>query len=199
MSRTGYLLWIVLALITGMFPLRAHARGRKDTTYAGVIDFGSQLLYLNDGCVAVDGRVTAGNFFEDLKRVDTGNQSEYRRGGAVVTQYPESVTTSIRMMGAQCAADLADSPSSIFGGSTYSLTFGVEWKDGMEMRPAVLTPVVAHCVGARITTDPGKDVTFPELTCRMTVDSRGVPLGNHLIVSVFSADGKRLTRLSAAP
>jgi hypothetical protein len=199
MGRNCYLLWVVLAIVAGMLPARTDARGRKGATYAGVIDFGSQLLHLDDGCVAVDGRVEAGNFFEDLKRVDTGSQSEYRKGGTVVTQYPESVTTSIRMMGGQCAAALADSPSAIFGGGSYSLTFGVEWKDGMEMRPAILTPVVARCVGARITTDPSKDVTFPELTCRMTVDSKGVPLGHHLIVSVFSADGKRLTRLSAAP
>jgi hypothetical protein len=31
------------------------------------------------------------------------------------------------------------------------------------------------------------------------VDSKGVPLGDHLIVSIFAPDGRRLTRLSARP
>jgi hypothetical protein len=37
------------------------------------------------------------------------------------------------------------------------------------------------------------------LLCQLTVESKGIPLGEHLIVSVFAPDGKRLTRLSARP
>jgi hypothetical protein len=199
MSRHRYLRGILLTLIACALPIGAHARGRKDATYDGTVDFAAQLLHLDDGCLSVDGTVTSGKFFEDLKRTDTGSQPEYRRGGQVVTEYPESLTTSIRIVGDQCAAALPNSPSAIFNGDSYSLTFEVEWKDGMQLRPAVLSPVVAHCAGSRILTVPSRDFTIPSITCQMTVDSRGVPLVNHLIVSVFSADGKRLTRLSAAP
>ena len=200
MSRWGHLQAIVLVLVIGTCAIEVHARGgRKNATYDGAVDFGSQLLHLDDGCLSVDGTVKSGNFFEDLKRIDAGGQAEYRRAGRIVTEYPESLTTSIRMMGSQCAERLSNSPASIFGGDSYLLTFEVAWKDGMELKPAVLSPVIARCVGSRVATDPANDSTFPAITCEMTVKGKGVPLANHLIVSVFSADGKRLTRLSAAP
>jgi hypothetical protein len=198
-SRSRCLQGIFFTLIVGMFAIGAHARGRKNTTYDGVVDFGAQLLHLDDGCLSVDGTVASGSFFKDLKRIDFGGQPEYRRGDSVVTVYPESLTTSIRIVADQCTAALSNSPLSAFNGDSYSLTFEVEWKDGMHLRPAALSPAVARCLASRVMTDPRKDSTFPAIMCQMTVDSKGVPLDNHLIVSVFSSDGTRLTRLSAAP
>lgn len=190
---------LLLALLICTFSFAAHARGRNSSTYDGVVDFGAQLLHLDDGCLSVDGTVTSGNFFEDLKRTDIGGRLEYRKHGRVVTEYPESLTTSIRLMGDRCAAALSNSPSSVFNGDSYSLKFEVEWKHEMQLRPAVLSPVVAHCVGYSSVTVPGKDLTIPSITCQMTVDSKGVPIVDHLIVSIFAGDGKRLTRISAAP
>jgi hypothetical protein len=166
MSRYRYVRGILLTLIVGMLPIGAHARGRKNATYDGAVDFASQLLHLDDDCLSVDGAVSSGNFFEDLKRLDIGSRSEYRKGGGVVTEYPESLTTSIRILGGQCAAALPNALSSIFSGDSYSLMFEVQWKDGTQLRPAVLSPVVAHCVGSRILTIPSKDFTIPSITCQ---------------------------------
>jgi hypothetical protein len=94
---------------------------------------------------------------------------------------------------------LSKPPASIFRGDSYSLTFQLEWKDGMQMRPAALSPVVAHCTGTSSTPIPSRDFTIPSVTCQMTLDSKGVSLDDHLIVSVITADGKMLTRLSAHP
>jgi hypothetical protein len=198
MGRDRCLRAILLTLMVGMLPMGADARGRNDTTYDGAVGFGSQLLRLEDGCLALDGTVTSGNFFEDLKRTEIGSRFEFKKRGRVVTEYPESLTTSIRIAGDQCAAALSNRPSSIFRGDSYSLKFQVEWKDGMQLRPAALSSVVSHCVGSS-SIIPGQDVTIPSITCQMTVESKGVPLVDHLIVSVFSADGKRITRLSAGP
>jgi hypothetical protein len=195
MSRYCYLL---LALMIGMSPMGADARGRNNPTYDGAVDFGGQLLHLNDGCLSLDGRMTSGEFFEDLKRTEVGSQFEYKKHGKVVTEYPESLTTSIRIAGDQCAA-LSNRPSAVFSGDSYSLKFKVEWKDGMQLRPAALSPVVANCVGSSSIPIPSQDFTIPVITCQLTVDSKGVPLSDHLIVSIFAADGRRLTRLSAAP
>jgi hypothetical protein len=183
----------------GMFPIGAHARGKKSTSYDGMVGFGAQRLHLGDGCFSVDGSVRAGDFFEDLERIDVASGPEFKKGGRVVTEYPESLTTSIRILGDQCAGAFSITPSSIFNGDSYSLTFEVEWKDGVQLTPALLSPAVAHCVGSRIATNLSGDSTFPAITCEMTVDSKGIPLANHLIVSVFTADGERLTRLSARP
>jgi hypothetical protein len=199
MNRRRYLQGILVTLIVGMFPVVAHARSRNNPTYGGVVNFGPQLLYLADGCLSVDGTVTSGNFFEDLKRNDGGSLPEYRKRGELVTEYPESLTASIRIIGNQCAA-APSSHSPVFNGDSYSLMFEVDWKNGFQLSPAVLSPIVAHCVGTSVLSNPSGDIIIaPSVTCQLTVASKGVPLADHLIVSVFAADGKRLTRLSAAP
>ena len=199
MSRCRHPWTILLALFIGVFPSAAHARGKNSSTYDGVVDFGAQLLHLDDGCLSIDGTVTSGKFFEDLRRTDIDGRLEYRRHGRVVTEYPESLTTSIRIVGDRCASTLSNSPSAVFHGSSYWLKFAVEWKHEMQLRPAVLSPAAAHCVGYSSVTMPARDTTIPSISCQMTVDSRGVPLGDHLIVSIFAEGGKRLTRISAAP
>jgi hypothetical protein len=190
---------IFLVLIVALLPLTASARGKRSATYDGSIDFAAQLLQLDDGCLSVDGEITSGTFFADLKRIDLGSRPEYRKGNRVVTEYPESLTTSVRVAGDQCAHSISSWPSSIFGGNSYSLAFEVEWKDGMQMRPAAMSAATIHCVGSRAFINPSMDVTVPSVTCQLKVESKGVPLADHLIVSIFSADGRRLTRLSAAP
>jgi hypothetical protein len=190
---------ILLSVVAGIFAIGAEARGRNSSSYDGAIDFGPQLLQLGDGCVAVDGTLSSGSFFDDLKRIDTGSHLEFRKSGKAVTEYPESVTTSIRIVGDQCGVGLSNAPSSIFSGDSYSVKFKVEWKHGMQLRPASLSAVAPRCAGFSSIPIPHQDFAIPSITCQLTVESKGVPLGEHLIVSVFSADGKRLTRLSARP
>jgi len=198
MNRRRILPGVLVALLVGLLPVGAPARTRNNQTYDGVVNFGSQLLYLDEGCLSVDGAIASGSFFENLKRSDSGVQPEYRKGNELVTEYPESLTASIRIIGNQCnEASGAHSP--IFNGDSYSLSFEVNWKNGFELSRA---PVVARCVGSSVLTNPSGDgdiITAPLLTCQLTVASKGVPLANHLIVSVLASDGKLLTRLSAAP
>jgi hypothetical protein len=198
MSRCRYFQGIVVSLLSIICPVAALARSRGNNwTYEGAVNFGSQFLYLDDGCLSVDGTVTSGSFFDDLRRNDSGSQPEYRKRGELVTMYPETLKASIRIIGNQCAA-VANLHSSIFNGDSYSLTFEVDWKDGVQLSPA--SPIIAHCAGSSMLINPNREiVSAPSVTCQLTVASKGVPLANHLIVSVFSADGKRLTRLSAAP
>jgi hypothetical protein len=191
----------ICALALAALAWGAQGRGKRSSSasYDGTVDFGAQVLQLEGGCLSLEGTVRSGEFFADLTRVDSGGQPEFRKAGRVVTEYPETLTTSIRLVGGKCAESVSSSPASIFGGDSSALEFEVEWKDGMQLRPATLSPVFAKCVGSRIITDLTKKFSLPQITCEMTVDSHGIALHNHLIVSVYSADGKRLTRLSAAP
>lgn len=198
MTRHCYIQGILLTILVVAFSFRGDARGKSDETYDGAVDFGAQVLHLDDGCLSLNGSVKSGNFFDDLKRIDVGNGFQYRKGGKVVSEYPESLTTSIHIAGDQCAPALSNSPSSIFRDGSYSLKFEVEWKDGMQLRPAVLSPAAARCIRYSSITIPGHE-TIPSITCQLTIESKGVPLDDHLIVSIFAADGTRLTRLSARP
>lgn len=199
MSLLRCLPGLLFPAIISLFPIGALAGGSNSPTYEGAVAFGAQLLQRADGCLFVDGKVTSGSFFEDLKRTDVGGRLQYRKRRKLVTQYPESVTTSIRILGDQCAATLSNAPSAVFNDGSYSLKLSVEWKDGMELRPAAISPIAAQCVGYSSITIPSSGHAIPSIICKMTVDGKGVPLTDHLIVSVFAANGNRLTRLSAAP
>jgi hypothetical protein len=183
---------ILLSWILALAPLDASAH---PGTHDGVIEFGSQLLYVKDGCLSVHGTLSAGSFFQDLRRIDIGGQLEYKKRGQVVKEYPESLTASIDID--QCLAPSPYSTSSIFLGDWHSFKFEVNWKHEMQLRPAVLSPAVAHCARYSPIGLLGEDP--PSIRCEMMVASKGVPLADHLIVLVFAADGRRLTRLSAAP
>jgi hypothetical protein len=175
-----------------------RAAGKGSTSDFGRVEFGPKELQFVDGCAQVDGHLTSGNFFDDLKRTDVRGRFEFTKRGVEVSDYPESVTSEIRLIGSPCLSALSNGPASVFGGQAYALTFQVQWKSGMQLRPAALASTTAKCDGFSSVVLPGGD-TVPTIVCQLTVDSRGVPLADHLIVSVFSPDGTRLTRLSAAP
>jgi hypothetical protein len=142
------------------------------------------------------GTVTSGSFFDDLRRIDVGGELQYKKRGRVVKEYPESLTTSIHLIG-RCPAEFGHSPTSIFRGNSCGLKLEVNWKHEMQMRPAVLSPVAAQCVGYSAVVIPAgdliTDVAVPLVDCQMTVASKGVLLGDHLIVSISTADGRTLT------
>lgn len=186
--------WIVLGMSSS-----AVAGGKASPADFGKVEFGTKELQLGDGCVLIQGQLTSGSFFDGLKRTDVRGRFEFHKNGAEVTEYPDSLTTSIRLVGGRCAAGLSKTPSAIFSDRSYSVKFQVEWKDGVQMRPARLSPELANCRGYSSFVLPGAAITLPTIECQMTVQSKGVPLDQHLIVSVFAADGTRLTRLSAAP
>jgi hypothetical protein len=199
MDKAKFPRFLLAAWILCGAAISAQAGGKASPSEFGKVDFGAKELQFADGCVLIEGQLSSGSFFDDLKRTEVRGRFEFRKNGAEVTEYPESVTTSIRLVGDRCAAALSNSPSAVFNGDSYSLTFEVEWKDGVQLRPAMLSPALAHCDGYSSIALPRRDLTVPTVVCQMTVDSRGVPLLDHLIVSIFAPDGTRLTRLSAAP
>jgi len=189
----------VLVLSIMLSASSAYAGGKNIATYDGAVDFGAQLLKLDDGCLSIDGSANSGNFFNDLKRTDVNGELQYQKRGHVVTEYPASLTVVIRILGDKCAANLSDSPSAVFNGRSFSLRLGAEWKHDLQLRPVSRSPLVAHCAGSSTLVISDHDSTVPSVTCEMTVESRGVPLDDHLIVSLFATDGTRLTRLSVRP
>jgi hypothetical protein len=197
--KTGFRMLAMLIAIA-LVSVAALAGTKNSSTYDGAINFGSQSIDSRSGCLSVNGTVTSGEFFRELKRRDLGIGSEYRKAGKVVTDYPEKLTASIQILGSQCSTSSGILSSSVFGADSYTVTFQLDWKNGMDMRPAALSPVVASCVGSSALVNTNQEVlTVPALTCQVTVDSKGVPLGDHLIVSLYGADGQRITRISAAP
>ena len=182
----------------GLFPLLTQAGGNSTSSHEETVAFGSQLLHINDSCLSVEGTLASGEFFSGLQRKAKDGRIEYSKHGEKVDEYPDSLATSIRISGDPCAAAAPTWPSP-FNGKSYAVRFEVEWKDGMSLRPATLAAGAAQCEGYASVPVPHRNYTIPAISCHIAIDGKGVPLSNHLIVSVYGADGQRLTRISAAP
>jgi hypothetical protein len=198
MKKSPFVTSLLSAALVCIFPFSAPAGGRHAAAYDGRVDFGSQMVYSDGACFLVDGNLSSGAFFADLQRIGVGDRFEYRRQGHVVADYPETLTTSIRLLGNQCG-DRTAGPSKLLARDSYDLRFEVAWKNGMNMRPASFSVAPVACTGFNSVTIPDRGYTIPTVACQLTIDATGVPLTDHLIVSVFAADGKPMTRLSAAP
>jgi hypothetical protein len=196
-SRFRILIFIAAATI---LPASTPARSKNSSASDGAIEFNSQTIDSPHGCLFVNGTLKSGVFFNELQRKDLDEGSQYSKNGHAVTEYPEMLTASIQIFGNRCSPSNPIAASSIFTGDSYTVTFQVNWKSGLDMRPATLSKEVAHCTAASALINTSDDVlTVPALNCEVTVESKGVPLADHLIVSLYGADGKRVTRISAAP
>jgi hypothetical protein len=126
-------------------------------------------------------------FFNGLERIDTAQGSEFRRNSQTVDYFPDYLTIEINIRVEICDANIytpAKTPDIIKG-----IQFRVQWKRGLYLRPA-----------ANVTIER-KTLQMEEGDNRMLyvikVRDHSVPLSDHLILSVISASGKIMSRMSA--
>ena len=138
-------------------------------------------------CVNFVPFLEADYFFKGLERIDTPEGSVFRRNSQVIENFPNYLVVEINIRIEQCDADLytpAPSPAFVKG-----MHFRAQWKRGLYLRPVA---------GVLI---EGKPVHLDEGDNRMLfvmkLHDRDVPLTDHLIISVISAQGKLLSRMSA--
>lgn len=127
------------------------------------------------------------SFFNGLERIDTPQGSEFRRDSRTVEYFPDYLVLEINIRIEECDASLytpAKTPDVIKG-----MQFRVQWKRGLYLRP------VAHV------TIESKPLQMEEGDNRLLyvikIRDHSVPLSDHLILSVISAKGKIMSRMSA--
>jgi hypothetical protein len=138
-------------------------------------------------CVNLIPVMQALGFFNGLERIDTSQGSEFRRNSNPVDFFPDYLTIEINIRIEVCDANIytpAKTPDVIKG-----MQFRVQWKRGLYLRPA-----------ANVTIER-KPLVMEEGDNRMLyvikVRDHNVPLSDHLILSVISANGKIMSRMSA--
>src|SRR5271154_1229872 len=141
----------------------------------------------DDVCVNFIPVMQSFGFFNGLERIDTSQGSEFRRNSNPVDFFPDYLTIEINIRIEVCDANIytpAKTPDVIKG-----MQFRVQWKRGLYLRP------VANLTIER------KPLVLEEGDNRMLFVIRlrdhGVPLSDHLILSVISAKGKIMSRMSA--
>jgi hypothetical protein len=156
----------------------------------------------NGSCFRLTGQVTAEDFFDGLRRIDTDDGTSYFLRNQPVTEFPDELFVTLHLLDAPCGLDLRDTavrppitPEII---STLRLNF--YWKEGVAMHPVESSKRTAASM-RRLT--PYASQAAAELAPRFqwnysfTIQSAGVPLGSDLVFIIENENHKIAARTAA--
>jgi hypothetical protein len=173
-----------------------------------VLDFDGGINFATEGslseqtCFRLDGRVTAPGFFEDFRRIDDGNGTEYRSGKEVVKEFPEELHVALVMVDIPCEIRaLRLGPRRYLTQEMMkSLRFSFYWKRGIELRH--IENLKPQAATAELI-EPFNAVSKVELPKRyrwilgFNIPSNGVPLTDRLVLIIRTSEGRRAARVAA--
>ncbi len=173
-----------------------------------VLNFDGGIVFATEGglseqtCFRLDGHVTAPGFFDDFKRIDDGNGTEYRSAKEIVTEFPESLHVSFVMFDIPCKSQTLE-----LGPRKYltkemmkSLRFSFYWKRGIELRH--IENLKPEAATAELI-EPFNAASKEELPKRyrwileFKIPSAGVPLTDRLVLIIHAPDGRKVARVAA--
>lgn len=155
-------------------------------------------------CFRLSGRVTANDFFNNLKRVDDDAGTRFLRGPESVTEFPDLVKLIFVIHDLPCTTDLQ---TAVGAGRQYltremmsKLKLSLFWKRGVALRPiddfkvtfAAVKPVKPYA--SELAQELPEKL---EWMYELDVPSAGVPLTDGLVLIFRRADGRIVARVAA--
>jgi len=129
--------WI-LTLATAFLPAAAQPNRDKNTwCYDGGIFLETDGAIPGGACFRVKGRVTAADFFENLKREDTNSGTLFRRANDIVTEFPKRLHLSMSISDIPCDPHMQQTNSRVYltAEMISALRLNFFWKRALELRP----------------------------------------------------------------
>jgi len=213
MGRLSRILSIAAVLLSLVFALPAAQQRQKPKKNERPIrkealNFDGGILFATEGglseltCFQLTGRATAAPFFDDLKRTDDENGTEYWSGQKLVTEFPEELHVSFVMFDIPCRRQtLQPGPRKYLTEEMMkSLRFSFYWKRGIELRHVENFKLDAASAEP---VEPYNTESKEELPKRYrwlldyTIPSAGVPLTDRLVLIIRAPDGHRAARVAA--
>lgn len=205
--RISCLALAVLHLFTYAVPSQKkpkHPKKEKaqiENYYGGVFLVGDGGIP-NGPCFRINGRVTSGSFFDQLKSYSTDYGTTFRLGTKAVTQFPENVVLSLLIHDEPCSYGLQP-----VGTGTHltkevmsSLKLSLYWKAGVDMRPAERVTALHFSVDPMQTYTDTAATDLPKRylwSYEFAIPSGGVPLTDSLVLIFRTSSGRMAARVAA--
>jgi len=180
-------------------------KGPKRTVWNldGGVFFSTDGHLPNGSCFRLSGHMTAPDFFDGLRRVDTTDGTTYVLHEKVVTVYPPELFLTLHLLDFPCTFDLKETvvrpPLTREIMSTLRLNFF--WKDGIAMRPVETSKRTAASVKrlAPYAADAASELAPRfEWNYAFTVAGENVPLTTDLVLVIETEDHTVAARLAAS-
>ncbi len=193
----------MLALVTALPPAAAQPKHDKNVwNYDGGVFLETDGAIPGGACLRVKGRLSAPDFFENLKREDTQSGTLFRRGNEIVTAFPQQLDLFITIFDMPCDPMLRPTGTRVYLTDamlrTLRLTF--YWKRGLDMRPArgISVRDISKSPIVRLfdeTADPSPERY--EWSLRFRIPSDGVPVTDSLVLVMRTPDRHIVARTAA--
>jgi len=156
----------------------------------------------NGSCFRLSGGVTAPDFFDGLRRIDTDDGTTYLLNNKPVTEFPDELLLTLQLLDYPCSRDLKDTAvrPPLTPEIISALRLHFYWKEGVALRPVDSSKRTNASV-TRLA--PFAKQAEDELAPRFqwnytfTIPSAGVPLTNDLVLIIESEDHKIAARTAA--
>ena len=195
----------MLALATAYPPAVAQPKHERDKivwNYDGGVFLETDGAIPGGACFRVKGRMTAPDFFDNLKREDTTSGTLFRRGNEILTEFPKELQLTIVIFDIPCDPLLRQTGTRVYltDEMIRTLRLNFYWKRELNLRPArgvvvrdmevsEIPPMVASA------TDPPP--RRYEWLLRFDVPSDGVPLTDSLVLMMRTPDHHMVARTAA--
>jgi len=183
-------------------PAPVPAREKTVWNYDGGIFLDTDGVLPGGFCFRVVGRLTAPDFFDDLKRIDTpGLNTIFRRGKEAVTQFPSQLLLQFVIHDWPCSMKLQDvgSPNYLTRAVISNLRLSLYWKRCLELRPISDYKVQAFHI-RRVLPFNVTATDLPEKlewSYEMEIPSEGVPLTDSLVLIIRTPNDQVVARVAA--
>jgi hypothetical protein len=202
-------LCLPLAVFFLVLPARGQAQKKiKHPKLESKMDYYGGVFFVSDGgipdgpCFRINGRVTSGQFFDDLKAFDSADGTIFRKGANEVTQFPDKLQLSLFIHDEPCGTGLQPVGTRMYltREEMSSIKLTLYWKHGVEMRPADKITELNVSVepiepfAKKLAADLPKRF---EWSYELGVNGSGIPLTDSLVL-VFHVPGGRIAARVAA-
>ncbi len=193
----------MLAFATAFLPAAAQPNRDKNTwSYDGGIFLDTEGALPNGACFRVKGRVTAGDFFENLKREDTNSGTLFRRGNEIVTEFPKRMHLSLSIFDISCDPHMRQTGSRVYltDEMIRTLRLSFFWKRAMQLRPIRGVVESNGEVRALPWYSIGLEQELPkryEWQVEFELPSESVPLTDNMVLMIHTPDHRLIARGAA--
>ncbi len=155
--------------------------------YTDIVKLSVGEVRSGDVCVTFEPTMESGTFFNGLERIDLDSGVLFRKNSTNVFNFPSYLKIDIHVSVHVCDSNIytpARSPDLMKG-----MKFRAQWKRNLALRP--VANVTLENVPLNLEEGDNR------LLYVLRIREEDVPLTDHLIISVLTAQGKLLSRMSA--
>ncbi len=156
----------------------------------------------NGPCFRINGRVTSGQFFNDLKSFDTPDGTIFRLGINEVALFPDKLLLSLTIHDQPCSTGLQPVGTGAYltQEAMSSMKLSLYWKHGVELRPAVKIAMLHFSVDPLQPYAASLAAELPKRylwSYELGIPSANVPLTDSLVLVFRTSDGRIAARVAA--